>query len=808
MPSASLFQNPGTGDIGYYHPRKDNGGAYFPSGTLSGPIIRKHLWFFGSYTPQYFDYRRTLFYQDAATGTPIGTERYHEKTTRQYAFGRLDVQPFESLRASVKYTWNPIINEGGIGSYPSEQLGPGSSIPTNGTLSGARYYNTLGGRYNSNDFSTSGVWIPKSWLTISAIYGTFFENDKLGTYGVVDVTTPRLRCSINSPQPFPPGFGCVGGYTNGLTPFEEAKQFDVTKRRTFDSSATILGNWKGRHEIKGGYQYFGIANSSILMDRGDVLIRYGQTIAALSGHPNVVSQPNAVGAGILTRYHLGGDTGGRTQGLFLQDSWQPVGRLTINVGVRSEEEEIPSFIPGGQGIKFDWKDKFAPRLGAIWDITGKGKTTISGFYGWFYDRFKYQLPRREFGGEVYRQSYFEVLAGQHLSNFDTEAEIVGTAINNASGCPNTGFVVGIVRCEINQSPAANTQTGPVEVTGGVDPDIKPFRQDEITFNFQHIFAQNYLFAVRYTHKNVHRAVEDIGFQLPEIGYIVGNPGEGSAQKFAELHDITEPKARRDYDALEIRLDRRFANDYYFNASYTYGRLYGNYSGLASSDEEGRAEPSIERFFDDPITAYSGEGKLNNGRLATDRPHVFKFNAAYTLDWNKRFGFGSNHSTDFQLFQVVQSGTPITTVADLNGDSHPVVVSHRGDLGRTPTYTQTDVALRHRIKFGRDGRFTLVGDIDVLNLWNQHTVTNKYNYSSLSTIFLTGGNAVDLGLLTPTEAGTLSEEDQYYLAAKRFQTTDISSRLTDVLSGDPDPFYKKDSGFQGGRTIRFGVRFMF
>ena len=38
------------------------------------------------------------------------------------------------------------------------------------------------------------------------------------------------------------------------------------------------------------------------------------------------------------------------------------------------------------------------------------------------------------------------------------------------------------------------------------------------------------------------------------------------------------------DALELGYNRRFSNNWFFSANYTLSRLYGNYSGLASSDE--------------------------------------------------------------------------------------------------------------------------------------------------------------------------------------------------------------------------------
>jgi hypothetical protein len=45
-----------------------------------------------------------------------------------------------------------------------------------------------------------------------------------------------------------------------------------------------------------------------------------------------------------------------------------------------------------------------------------------------------------------------------------------------------------------------------------------------------------------------------------------------------------PRPKRQYDAVELSYNRRFSGNYFFSANYTISRLYGNYAGLASSDE--------------------------------------------------------------------------------------------------------------------------------------------------------------------------------------------------------------------------------
>jgi hypothetical protein len=356
-----------------------------------------------------------------------------------------------------------------------------------------------------------------------------------------------------------------------------------------------------------------------------------------------------------------------------------------------DQENVPSFAPGLEGINFDFADKIAPRLGFAYDLTGDGRTKLSAFYGWFYDRFKYELPRGSFGGNFYHDFYFEVLPGQVFADFTPENILGGTNGVPGGVCPVTGGPsYGFVRCDIDHRVPSNLGLG-VEF-GAIDPDIKAFRQSEFTVTFERDMGRNFVISSRYTHKNVDHTVEDAGFPLPSgsEAYIIGNPGEGLYKQLAEEQGLNALMPKRRYDALEFRLDKRFADDYYFSANYTLGRLVGNYSGLASSDEDGRLSPNVNRFFDQPQAGWTAAGGPDNGVLPTDRTHVFKFYGAYSLDWGKRFGFWANNSTEFQAFTTIQSGTPLTSTIEIEGVDF-IVLDHRGDMGRTEMFTETDFA---------------------------------------------------------------------------------------------------------------------
>ena len=87
--------------------------------------------------------------------------------------------------------------------------------------------------------------------------------------------------------------------------------------------------------------------------------------------------------------------------------------------------------------------------------------------------------------------------------------------------------------------------------------------------------------------------------------------------------------------------RQGSSNWFGSLSYTYSRLYGNYSGLTATDVSdgggARNGANTDRAFDEPFMSYDSHGKLINGPLATDRPNTFKAYGYYRLSggiWNR------------------------------------------------------------------------------------------------------------------------------------------------------------------------------
>jgi hypothetical protein len=245
--------------------------------------------------------------------------------------------------------------------------------------------------------------------------------------------------------------------------------------------------------------------------------------------------------------------------------------------------------------------------------------------------------------------------------------------------------------------------------------------------------------------------------------------------------------------LEFVFERRLSKNYYFNANYTYSRLFGNYSGLASSDEphlvNGRLSPGVSRAFDLPFIGFTVKGAPDNGRLQTDRPHVFNIYGSYIHNW---LG-GKTNSTEFSAFQTITSGTPQTTTIYGASTVTPQIFLGRGDLGRSPTFTQTDFNLTHRYRLAEN--YTMAFDLNFLNLFDQQTVTGIYTTVNPSTAPV---NAAALGLTQVQYANGIT--DGSLLPAFLARVASAPDRS--------DIRYKQPFLYQTPRAVRFGVRFLF
>lgn len=742
----------------FFIQKEDDYSSIYPGFSLGGPILKERLHFFTSYFPEFTRTERSVPF---ATGPRTTTNR----VTRHFGLARIDYAPTQKIQFNTSYLWTPIRNKGLLTGTDARIAPPSNDL-------------SLGGGYTpASAYTASFTYTPTSSLVLSARYGYKYLNDKGNTYGLPTAVLQLYQRATSGTTyvgpAVPAEFAGAAGKQNVSNTFNVVK--DITTRHNVYLDASYVLRIAGQqHVIKGGFAQNRIEN--VVVDdypNGRFDFYWGEA----------VSRGSVQGVRGTYGYYIWVDgikhdsgANSSNKGFYVQDQWQIHRRVTANFGIRFENEFLPPYTAVVNGVNvanpvaFGWGDKIAPRFGLAVDVLGNGKWKLSGGIGKFVDTLKYELARTSFGGDYWHDRYYR------LDN--PNINLVSKANPSALGT--------LILDVDNRTIPINAQ-GQIE---GIDPAIEPMSSREWTISSEHALAANSVLSFRYTNKRLIRGIEDIGILDADENevYTIGNPGYGATDSTKFLSPQGEPlvpKAKRNYDAFEVRYDKRFTEGFARNlnvfTSYTYSRLYGNWSGLANSDEAGRSQPNVSRAFDLTPGNFDANGKNVYGLLATDRPHQFKIYGNYLL--NTRAG-----GTTFSLSQVAFSGTPLSSEVTF---IVPVFYNGRGDLGRTPAYTQTDVLLAHR--YAVTERVALKFDANITNLFNQASVTaittrlNRNGSVNLPTdVFFAGGWAPRL---VPGSPGAI---------------------LNPAAGASPayNPIYLLPSVYQGNREIRLGVHLEF
>ena len=714
-----------------------------PVGDVGGPLLRDKLWYYGAlafqanryhedtifitdptHTKRHFEWGNFAYFPNYNVTTQItrnmrlrvsgSNQRSGERKTAPGGPANTTVAASISPANLVYLGPDPILYGKTLGGYT------GAPFPTlaDGSLDQAAYdrqFNKYATDSTNDMFSANLDWVLTPRIFVNTTAGYFRTNYWTSPEMRGDAILHRFNASnsnatmIRNGYPtVPVEFQAAAGYLDGIS--SKGTVRDIYSRLYLNANGTWYKPLAGQHVFKAGARLERFTNDVFSgLTKPQISLMWGRPYQTTEGR----ILTGTYGYYTVLQQAYIGQVASNNLAFWLQDSWTVNSRLTINAGVRAENEHIPAFNTDVPGVAFGPGQKLAPRVGFAYDLHGDSKWKAYGSFGYFYDITKLDLARAYFGalnGKVYAWS---------LDTYDWKSINCEAA---STGCPGTlleSFDMVTSYNDVNQVLASYFQRPGMT---SVDPDLKPVQTGEFVLGMDHELNPTLSVGARYVHKWLFRTIEDLGLVVPGTPdysagtyYILSNPGYGYSRVMVPTYpQFTTPPATRDYDALELRLRKRFAGRWSAEVAYTYSRLWGNYGGLASSDENGRVAPNMSSYFDVIYQSYDDRQREVIGRLATDRPHVLKIWGTYDMPWGTSVG----------ITGIVESGLLQTSTFAWQG--YPVYFNGRGDLGRTPAIKQVDLQVRHDFKVGGSRRIAL--EADVINVFDADTVTGYYSTS--------------------------------------------------------------------------------
>ncbi len=469
--------------------------------------------------------------------------------------------------------------------------------------------------------------------------------------------------------------GDVIQYQNAANNFFQTGGFGLIQEKDFkrDFVGGSLTKYLREHEIKFGIEYEHAQANVIKRESGGQLVTIYQNDVnpglPIYSHFYWTTPDATVDNAPVSE--LNANPAHKNLTLFLQDRWAILPNLTLNLGIRWDQQKI---IDASGTTQVNLNDDFAPRIGVIWDPSKAHKTKVFGSYGKYYEEIPMDLVIRSFSYE--RQP--------RIINYDP----------------------------LSTSPDAQAESDygtPSAILGGFtepsDPNIKGQYISEYIVGFEQEFAENWAVGLKGVYRNYGQVIEDF-LCLDDGTYCIANPGGGPwttdgqqytfqtnytldyAQQFPTLRPV------RIYRGLQLDVTKRFSDNWQMIASYIYSTLEGNYDGeYAPFTQDTLADPNISAAYDyyDFFTNGSNLNVVTNrGYLSNDRRNQLRISGLYITPFRLQVGLTGYYRT----------GTPWTRYgySDAYG-RYEFFLTQRGAEGRMPDNYEMDLHLGYPIAIG-------------------------------------------------------------------------------------------------------------
>jgi len=491
-------------------------------------------------------------------------------------------------------------------------------------------------------------------------------------------------------------------------------------RDVFDGRVSYV---TGTHNIKIGYTHE--IGPDYRMDNehnGDIRLNYN------AGRPSTVTVYNTpLNAPGIVEYDAA---------LFAQDSWT-MRRLTLNYGLRVEwfsagMDEVAAsagrfvparFFPAQHGL-IRWGPDYAPRLSAVYDLSGDGRTALKTSFSKYHRQYDAD-PALVYADAGLRQ--------ENRNWFDCPLNAAGTACS------------GVVLPTTNDGIAQDSEIGPspsggnfANRSGALPGDLRRQYNLEYTVGVQHqvrpglavggLFIKRSIHAIQMTDRTFISLSDYIPFQVrmpaiidPAVSAVLDpnemitvynlNPAKNSV--FGQgLIDRSSQQNRSLYTGFEASFSARFAR---------YGTMFGswtaerNVSVFCESDDNPNGPPVAD--------LYQGRSVAEGGRFCDQRNFHMPFLNEFKLAGNYTLRYGVDVGAVLQSYPGLERVITWQPAANLypNGQrtqAQTIILNEPGSL-YGERWNQLDINIKKNIHYGHNKVHTF--QFDVFNVFNGNAI---------------------------------------------------------------------------------------
>jgi hypothetical protein len=475
-----------------------------------------------------------------------------------------------------------------------------------GRVSNAGQYQTDRGPFTNKNVTHDIVANLTKVAGAHAFKTGFYYQNSFKPQSIFAAFNTRIIFTDNANNPFDTGFGYANAATGVFNSYTQASKFAVPEWRYHNVEFYAQDNWK--------------AGSKLTLDYGLrfywLTPQWDETLQASNFLPDAFNASNAarlytpvcIGAAPCSGTNRRGMdprliAAGTTPSLANTVEERFIGRLT------PDSNRFNGAFQAGQGIEDQLQDgatfKISPRIGAVYDLSGRGEFILRGGWGIFYDR--------------------------------PQGNMVFDMIANAPGVLNSSVQWGRL-----QDLSTGGTGGDPNPTLGLNPtvfDFEPPMVSQWNVGLQKKLFGNFMYDIAYVGSKSEDLLRQVQINAVPRGatFLPQNQDPTRAASAtpgasALPTDLMRPfpgygairmweySGYSNYHALQTGVTRRYENGYMFSAFYVWSKALGINNDDFTAGLPNATDEEIRR--------------LDYSYLAHDRPHNFVFNAIYQLPFLK------------------------------------------------------------------------------------------------------------------------------------------------------------------------------